>query len=120
LLSSTALDELAQRARDERALTERYAELAEGLDAPEATPAERERRQAEFAQLRKRLGGRLVTLAEGVGRQPSELLAVLSRLRALLDTAATQAKASRQGRALSYGPLIARVDELKSGKASTP
>jgi hypothetical protein len=119
LLSSSGLDELAQRAREERALTERYAELAEGLDEPDASPSERERRHAEFAHLRKRLGGKLVTVAEGAGRQPTELFAVLLRLRALLDVAA-QAKSSKRGSALNYGPLLARLHELQDGKAPKP
>jgi len=123
LLAAPALDRLAQEARDERALTEHYAELAEGLDDPAASPGERERRRAEFDSLRKRLGGQIVHSAEASGTDRTEISAVLARLMAMLENAQQsklQAKASRRGKPIDYGPLLSRVRELGSGKATKP
>jgi hypothetical protein len=111
LLASPAIERAAREARDERALTERYAELAEGLDDPSASAAERERRRAEFDSLRKRLGGQIVQSAEGAGSARRTLAALLPRLTQLLEAAAT-AKPSKKRPSLDYRPALARVRDL--------
>jgi hypothetical protein len=120
LLAAPALDNLAQKAREERALTERYAELAEGLDDPAVSPAERERRHAEFDHLRKRLGGQIVSSAEALAAQGTELGAVLVHLQRLLETAAVPAKGPRKAPLPDYKPIFTRLRELDTGKARTP
>ncbi len=119
LLAAPALETLARRARDERALTERYAELAEGLDDPSVSPGERERRHAEFDNLRKRLGGQI-----GHSREASEknveLTALLARMQALLEGVAGQAKGAKKPQLPNYTPLLARLRALGDGKASAP
>jgi hypothetical protein len=120
LLAAPALDGLAQQAREERALTERYAELAEGLDDPAVSEAERERRHAEFAHLRKRLGGQIVHSAEASGTERTELGAVLQHLLSALENAAFSGKGAKKGKTLDYAPLLTRVRELGAGKAPKP
>jgi hypothetical protein len=120
LLAAPALDGLAQQAREERALTERYAELAEGLDDPSVSDAERERRHAEFAHLRKRLGGQIVQSAEATGTQRTDLGAALLHLKNLLAAAPTAAKGPKKGKALDYAPILARLRALDGGKAPSP
>jgi hypothetical protein len=120
LLAAPELDNLAQQARDERALTERYAELAEGLDDPAVSEAERERRHAEFTNLRKRLGGQIVHSAEAAGAQRTELGAVLRHLQAALENAAIGGKSGKKAKAPDYAPLLTRVRELGAGKATKP
>lgn len=119
LLAAPALEELARKAREERALTERYAELAEGLDDPAVAPAERERRHAEFDHLRKRLSGQIVQSAEASGAQGTELSAVLGHLERLLQSAATSKRAHKQPPP-DYAPVLQRLRELRSGKAAAP
>lgn len=119
LLAAPALDQLARDAREERALTERYAELAEGLDAPELTPGERERRRAEFDALRKRLGGKIVAGAEASGAARSELSAVLQHLQMVLERAQTAPAKGKKSPRLDYAPTLARVREL-AGKGKAP
>jgi hypothetical protein len=120
LLASPTLERIAHEAREERALTERYAELAESLDDPSVSVAERERRHAEFAHLRKRLGGQMVRSAEASGTDRTALAAVLSRLQSLLESAADQTASTKKGRAPDYRPLLARVRQLGGGKAPGP
>jgi hypothetical protein len=120
LLASPTLERIAHEAREERALTERYAELAEGLDDPAVSVAERERRHAEFAHLRKRLGGQILHSAEASGTDRTALAAVLARLQVVLENAAKDASSSKKGRAPDYRPLLARVRELGGGKAPAP
>ncbi len=119
LLVAPALETLARQVREERALTERYAELAEGVDDPSVSPAERERRHAEFDNLRKRLGGQIVQSAEasGVG---VELGAVLARVQVLLESVAGQGKPSPKQKNPNYAPLLSQVRALGSGKAPVP
>jgi hypothetical protein len=119
LLTSPTLERLARDARDERALTERYAELAEALDDPNVSAAERERRHAEFAHLRKRLGGQIVQSAQASGGDHTALGATVSRLYVVLDSA-SQVKAPKKGRVLDYGPVLARLRELGAAKAKAP
>jgi hypothetical protein len=120
LLGAPALDDLAKRAREERALTEHYAELAEGLDDPTISPGERERRHAEFDHLRKRLGGQIVHSAEAAGAQHTELGALLLHLEGMLEAAAILPKGAKKVKLPDYGPVLARVRELGRGKASAP
>ena len=116
LLAAPALDSLAQQTREERALTERYAELAVSLDDPSVSAAERERRHGEFTQLRKRLGGQILHSAEAGGTQRTELGAVLLHVQSLLEAAAA-VRGPKKGKALDYAPLLTRVRELGAGKA---
>jgi hypothetical protein len=120
LLAAPALDNLAKRARDERALTERYAELAEGLDDPGISEGERQRRHAEFDHLRKRLGGQIVQSAEATGAQRTELGALLLHLQGMLEAATMLPKGARKAKLPNYGPVLARLRELGSGKVSAP
>jgi hypothetical protein len=114
LLQAPALEQLAREAREERALTERYAELADGLDDPAASPGERERRRAEFDNLRKRLGGQIVRSAEAAGTARTELTAVLAHLQLMLERRQISSKAAKKH--LDYSPALTRVREL-GGKA---
>lgn len=120
LLAAPALDNLAKRARDERALTERYAELAEGLDDPAISEGERQRRHAEFDHLRKRLGGQIVQSAEAAGAQRTELGALLLHLQGMLEAATALPKGAKKAKLPNYGPVLARLRELGSGKVSAP
>jgi hypothetical protein len=120
LLAAPALDDLAKKASEERVLTERYAELAESLDDPTVSAAERQRRHAEFDHLRKRLGGQIVQSAEAMGGQGTALGAVLLHLQRLLQSAATIAKASRKAPLPDYQPIFTRLRELDNGKALAP
>lgn len=121
LLEAPALDDLAKKASEERALTERYAELAEGLDDPTASAAERQRRHAEFDHLRKRLRGQIVQSAEASGAQGTELGAVLLHLQRLLQDAATPAKGGRRASpSPDYKPIFARLRELDARKVLAP
>lgn len=126
LLASPPLERLAQDAREERALTERYAELAENLDDPEVAEAERERRRAEFDGLRKRLSGKIVQSAVVSGADRSALSAVLAHTLQLLEDAAARAskigKTRKGGRARppDYTALLIRVRELRGEKAKAP
>lgn len=123
LLAAPALDNLAKRAREERALTERYAELAEGLDDPSISAGERQRRNAEFDHLRKRLGGQIVQSAEATGAHRTELSALLLHLQGMVEVAAVSskvAKNAKKAKSPNYEPVLARLRELGSGKASTP
>jgi hypothetical protein len=119
LLAAPALDQLARDAREERALTERYAELADGLDAPELSPGERERRRAEFDSLRKRLGGKIVGSAEAAGGARTELSAVLQHLELMIEPLQTVITKSKRRPRFDYGQVLARVHEL-GGKGKTP
>jgi len=119
LLASPVLERIARDAREERALTERYAELAEALDDPDVSAAERERRRAEFAHLRKRLGGQIVQGAQASGTDRTSLAATLSRLHLNLEHA-SQSKPPKKTRAPDYPPLLARLRELGAGKAAAP
>jgi len=120
LLAAPALDRLAQQAREERALTERYAELAEGLDDPAVSDAERERRHAEFAHLRRRLGGQIVQSAEASSAQRTDLGAALLHLKSLLAGVPPAKKRDKRGKALDYAPILERLRALDSGKAPSP
>jgi hypothetical protein len=110
LLAPPTLDEIAREARAMRALTERYAELAEGLDEPGASQAEQGRRRAEFENLRRRLGGQIVSSAESAGVDGSALPAIVSRLLALVESA-EKAKPPKKTHA-DYGPVLARLRAL--------
>ena len=118
ILASPGIEQLAREAREEHALTEHYSELAEGLDDPSVSVSERERRHAEFDNLRKRLGGQLVHKAEG-GSDRTQLAAVLAHLQLMLEEAALQGKGNKKI-VVDYRPLLARVRELGGGKAPTP
>jgi hypothetical protein len=119
LLAAPALDRLAQDAREERALTEHYAELAEGLDDPGVSEGERERRRAEFDNLRKRLSGKIVQGALAGNADRTELSALVNHVLQLLETSAAQLKATKKPsklRAPNYAPLIARLHTLRGDK----
>lgn len=117
LLASPTLERLAREAREERALTERYAELAEGLDEPNLPPAEQKRRRDEFDHLRRRLGGQIVDKAEGASVGRTHLGAVLTRLQVLVESAAAAERAQKRGPKLGYEPILTRLREL-GAKAS--
>jgi hypothetical protein len=122
LLGAPALERLAAEAREERALTEHYAELAEGLDDPAVSDAERARRRAEFDSLRKRLGGKIVQSATG-GAERTELSALLSHILQLLESSAAPAKAAKKPsktRSPDHAALVRRVRELQGEKAQGP
>jgi hypothetical protein len=112
LLASEPLQRLAREAREERALTERYSELAEGLDDPSVSAGERKRRRDEFDQLRRRLGGQIVQSAESAGGSRAQLGAVLAHLQGLLEAAAKAYKPPKRGPKLEYESLLSRVREL--------
>ncbi|MDF3069373.1 MAG: hypothetical protein K0R38_4974 [Polyangiaceae bacterium] len=111
LLSSVTLERLAQEAREERALTERYAELAEAVDDPAVSAAERRRRRDEFAHLRRRLGGQIVQTGQGTSSGRTQLAAVISRLELMVRAAATEPPAKKVVRP-SYEPILARLRDL--------
>lgn len=120
ILAAPALEELGAAAREERALTERYAELADGLDDASVSASERERRRAEFDSLRRRLGGRIVRNSVGSANEHTELAAVLTHLGNLLEKNAAQAKAGKKGKGLDYAPLVKRVAQLAQGGGPGP
>jgi hypothetical protein len=125
LLSAPPLERLAQEAREERALTERYAELAESLDDPNVPEVERERRRSEFDGLRKRLSGKIVQSALVSGADHSALSAVLAHTLQLLEDASARIRARKTGknvkaRSPDYSALLARVRELRGEKAKAP
>lgn len=117
LLAAPILDTLAAHAREERALTEHYAELAEGLDDPSVAPSERGRRRAEFDHLRKRLGGKIAQSAEASGVSV-ELGALLARVQALLEGVAGQPARPKQAKGPDYAPLLTRVRALGGAKGA--
>ncbi|HYP87899.1 MAG TPA: hypothetical protein VEQ59_07090, partial [Polyangiaceae bacterium] len=117
LLATPTVERIAREAREERALTERYADLAESIDDPGVSAAERERRHAEFDSMRKRLSGQIVQNAEGAGADRTALAALLTRAELMLETTAqTKTKASKKPR-IDYTPLLARLRAL-SGKTA--
>lgn len=124
LLATPSLEQLAQEAREERALTERYAELAESLDAPDVSASERERRRAEFDELRKRLGGKIVDSAVAGGTERTALSALLAHALQLLEEAAARAATSKpkagKQRPPDYTAVLARLRSLRGEKAKTP
>jgi hypothetical protein len=124
LLATPSLERLAQEAREERALTERYAELAESLDAPDVSAAERERRRAEFDELRKRLGGKIVDSAVAGGGERPALSALLARSLQLLEETAARATSGKPKagklKQPDYSAVIARLRALRGEKATTP
>jgi hypothetical protein len=121
LLATPALERLAREARDERALTEHYAELAEGLDDPNVSAGERQRRRAEFDNLRRRLGGQLVH-TPGSGNDRTQLAALLSHLVSLLQNTPVSKTGKKPSKARSpdYRPLLSRLRELRGEQASAP
>ena len=121
LLAMPALERLAREAREERALTEHYAELAEGLDDPHVSAGERERRRAEFDNLRKRLGGQLVQ-RPGSGNDRTQLAALLTHLVSLLQTTPPPkpGKSPTKSRAPDYRSLVTRLHELRGEKPPGP
>lgn len=122
LLSTPSIERMAHDAREERALTEHYAQLAEGLDDPNVSAGERERRRAEFATLRKRLGGQISQQAVSSGNDRLQLSALLAHLeRALQARAQPDAgkKPSKQPRP-NYAPVLSRLRELRGQKVSGP
>lgn len=123
LLATPALERLSRDAREERELTEHYAELAEGLDDPNVSAAERERRHAEFASLRRRLGGQIVQGGVGSGSERTQLAALLEHLVKLFE--APPAPAAKPGKhpkskPPDYKPLLVRLRELRGEKAPGP
>ena len=86
---------------------------------------ERERRRAEFDSLRKRLSGKIVQSAVASSSERTALSALLAHALQLLDDAAARAKLGKGGKAgktrpPDYGPLQARVRELRGEKAKAP
>lgn len=123
LLAAPAIEQLAKEAREERALTERYAELAESLDDPGATPAERQRRRAEFDGLRRRLTGKILQSAVSSSADRTELSALLAHLQGVLERGAAQSKTGKKPsktRAPDHGPLLSRIRELRGDEARAP
>jgi mRNA-degrading endonuclease toxin of MazEF toxin-antitoxin module len=121
LLAAPALERLAREAREERALTEHYAELAEGLDDPNVSAGERVRRRAEFDNLRKRLGGQLIH-TPGSANDRAQLAALLSHLVTLLPSTPPPkpGKKPTKTRAPDYRPVLARLRELRGEKVPAP
>lgn len=124
LLSAPALQRLAQEARDERALTERYAELAESLDDTGVSEAERGRRRAEFDELRKRLSDKIVKSAVATRGDRTALSALLSLLASMLESSSAPqvkpAKKPPRPRPPNHASVVAQVRELQGEKASAP
>lgn len=120
LLSAPALDTLAREAREERALTERYAELAEALDDPAASPGERQRRQAEFDTLRKRLSGQIGALAIASSANRRLLSTLLTRVEDALNQVEKARKSPQKGKhVVDPAPIWRRVRELQ-GQSPAP
>jgi hypothetical protein len=122
LLATPALERLAREARQERELTEHYAELAEGVDDPNVSASERERRRAEFDSLRRRLGGQIVQ--GGSGSDRTQLSALLTHLVQLFEAppppAAKPGKKPPKTKRPDYQPLLSRLRELRGEKAVAP
>jgi hypothetical protein len=118
LLDAPAIERLAREAREERALTEHYAELADSLDDPAASEGERERRRREFDALRRRLGGKIVQSTEAASSARTQLWAVTTELQALLERRKQAMKTIKKSRAVDYGPALKRLGELRGGKTS--
>jgi len=114
LLATPAIEQLAREAREERALTERYAELAESLDDPAASESERARRRGEFDALRRRLGGKIVQSTEGASSARTQLWAVTTELQNLLERRKQAVKPGKKS--LDYGSALKRLSELRTGK----
>lgn len=112
LLQSPALESLAKEAREEHALTERYAELAEGLDDPNVSADERQRRRDEFQHLRQRLGGKIVESATKTSAGRTQLGALMLRLDQLLAAAESSAAPKKTQPKPDYRALRSRVREL--------
>lgn len=114
LLASPDLERIALDARNERALTERYAELAEGLDDPAVPASERDRRRAEFEHLRHRLGNQIVDSVEKGGTDRTSLPALLARVSAVVEAAADPKVRSKTPKkpVIDFGPLLARLRTL--------
>lgn len=121
LLATPALEQLAREAREERALTEHYGELAEGLDDPSVSAGERQRRRGEFDRLRKRLGGQLVQ-GVGSGSDRTQLSALLSHLVTLFEAPVfvKPGKKPNKARLLASRALLLRLHELRGEKAAVP
>jgi len=120
LLASPSLERIASQARDERALTERYADLAESLDDPSVPQSERDRRHAEFEHLRRRLGDQIVSSSESAGSDHTALPALLSRLLVVVEAAADakpQPSKPQKKPRVDYTPVLTRLRAL-SGKLS--
>ena len=84
---------------------------------------ERQRRRAEFDTLRKRLSGKIVGSAVAGGASRTELSALLSHILQLLEDKQAQAKAAKKPgktRPPDYGPLIARLHQLRGDKVQAP
>lgn len=122
LLSTPTIERMAHDAREERALTEHYAQLAEGLDDPNVSAGERERRRAEFDTLRKRLGGQILQKAVSSGSDRLQLAALLAHLERTLQAQAQPdaGKKPAKQRRPNYGPLLSRLRELRGAKVSGP
>jgi hypothetical protein len=124
LLAAPALERLARDAREERELTEHYAELAEGLDDPNVSAGERERRRAEFGNLRRRLGGQIVQGGVSSGSDRTQLSALLAHLIKLFEAPPAPAikpgKRPAKTKQPDYKPLLVRLHELRGEKAATP
>jgi hypothetical protein len=120
LLAAPTIETLAREAREEQSLTERYAELADALDAPDVSPSERQRRQAEFDTLRKRLSGQIARSAMASSAQRRQLSALLARLQSLLfDTEQAKKAAKKAKRAfVDPAPVQRRVQELQGAAAA--
>jgi hypothetical protein len=112
LLQSPMLESLAKEAREERNLTERYAELAEGLDDPNVSADERQRRHDEFQHLRRRLGGQIVESATKTSAGRTQLGALLLRLDELLASSESAGPPKKGQPKLDYRVLRSRVREL--------
>jgi hypothetical protein len=121
LLSAPALDTLAREAREERALTERYAELADSVDDPAASPGERQRRQTEFDTLRKRLSGQIAGTAIASSAHRRQLSTILARVDEALDEVD---RARKQGKKAKHpipdpAAIRRRVRELRGENPAT-
>lgn len=112
MLQSPTLEALAKEAREERALTERYAELAEAVDDPNVSADERQRRRDEFQHLRRRLGGKILESATKTSAGRTQLGALLLRLDQLLAAAENAGPPKKGQPKLDYRALRSRVQEL--------
>ncbi len=122
LLQEPALNALAQEADQERILTERYAELADSLDDPSVSPAERQRRRQEFATLRKRLADQLVRASAGSSDGHTELRALLAHLLELVEPSVAPEKQGKKGapkRRASLAAIVTRLHALRGDRASS-
>jgi hypothetical protein len=122
LLAAPAIERMAREEREEHALTEHYAELAEGLDDPNVSASERGRRRAEFDNLRKRLGGQIAATAAS-GSERTQLAALLARVIEALEAARSSPKSGKKQpktKLPDYQPLLKRAHELRGEKATAP